>query len=98
VPSPVNEAIDQELHALVRRCKAQLPTRYQQVLDLRHVSGLPFASVGRALDISEGAAQSLCCRAVQALAERLQAQGFVVPGRPPGRRLDALPRLQPRTR
>jgi len=62
----MSEAVDREL--------AALPERQRAALWLTAVEGLPYAEVGRALDVSPQAVKSLVHRARTALAGRLQEE------------------------
>ncbi|MEO2050105.1 MAG: sigma-70 family RNA polymerase sigma factor [Pirellulales bacterium] len=53
------------------RAVAQLPTRRQRVIELRHWQGMSFAEISNELKISESAARQLLARALEELRKNL---------------------------
>ncbi len=70
-PSPSSQLLERERAVLLADHLAALPEHYRQVIVLRNLEGLPFATVARRMDRSEGAVRMMWLRAVNALKERI---------------------------
>ena len=67
--SPPEEALD------VRLALDSLPARYREVLVAKHVLGLSYAEIARALRTSEGNVRVLCFRATERLRQIVEGEG-----------------------
>ncbi len=76
-PSPSSHFDQREQAVVIADLLASLPEDYREVLMLRHVEGLPFPEVAERLGRSHGAVRMLWMRAIEALRQRMHANGLV---------------------
>jgi RNA polymerase sigma-70 factor (ECF subfamily) len=74
VPSPSANAQTQENLTALADALIDLPSDYRTVILLRHLEGLPFATVAERMQRSAGATRMLWLRAMDQLRERLVAR------------------------
>jgi len=70
-PSPDRLAVQHETLAVIRRIIAALPAKQQAAVVLRHVQGLEYAEIAKALDCSEDSARANVYQAVRRLRREL---------------------------
>jgi len=70
-PSPDRLAVQHETLAMIRRIIAALPAKQQAAVVLRHVQGLDYAEIAKALDCSEDSARANVYQAVRRLRREL---------------------------
>ncbi|HUY91417.1 MAG TPA: sigma-70 family RNA polymerase sigma factor [Pirellulales bacterium] len=72
-PTPSRQALQTEDAQRVQRALARLPKRLRRAVELRHQQQLTFQEIGRRLRLSTSGARVLWKRAVERLAEELEA-------------------------
>ena len=73
LPSPSQNAAQQEQQVVLAELLESLPAEYRQVIILRNLQGLSHSEVARCMDKSVGAARMLWVRALQALRQKFPA-------------------------
>jgi RNA polymerase sigma-70 factor (ECF subfamily) len=81
-PEPTAEQVleEEEQEERLRRCFAELPAHYREILHLRFFGGLSFQRLGEHLGVSMDAARQRCNRATYALGQQLEEQGVLKTG------------------
>jgi RNA polymerase sigma factor (sigma-70 family) len=69
-PETVAEELDFDTYVL--KLMDQLPAQYKVVLNLYHVEGMPYAEIGKVLDMPEGTVKSYLFRARNLLKEKVK--------------------------
>jgi RNA polymerase sigma-70 factor (ECF subfamily) len=77
VPSPSSNAQNQENLSALADALIELAPDYRTVIILRHLEGLPFATVAERMDRTPGATRMLWLRAMDQLRERFAERGIL---------------------
>jgi RNA polymerase sigma-70 factor (ECF subfamily) len=75
--TPSQSALSHELVAAVQEAVCRLPADYGMAIRLRYVQGLSVADAARAMDRTEGALMTICCRALKMLRQEMGALAAV---------------------
>lgn len=75
-PSPEQETSSQQTLALIERALAELPARQREAFLLRYWEGMDVAETAAVMGCSEGSVKTHSFRAVNAMAQKLQALGI----------------------